>query len=79
MPELIGKTIGQYQLLEEKGETTHTLVYKAFQPAQNQYVAVKILKPSLARQPEAMMRFRQQGDLAAQIHHPRLVEVYRIW
>ena len=76
MSELIGKTIGQYQLIEEKGDTTNTLVYKAFQPSVNRYVAVKILKPSAARNPEVVQRFRQGGELLAQFHHPRLLEVY---
>ncbi len=76
MSELTGRTIGQYQLIEEKSETANSLVYKAFQPALNRYVAVKILKPSSARQPETVQRFRQQGDLLAQLHHPRLIEVY---
>jgi len=76
MSELTGKTIGQYQLIEEKGETANALVYKAFQPALDRYVAVKVLKPSSARLPEAVQRFRQQGDFLAQFHHPRLIEVY---
>jgi len=76
MSELTGKTIGQYQLIEGKGETATTLMYKAFQPALNRYVAIKILKPSSARQPAAGQRFRQQADLLAQFHHPRLIEVY---
>ena len=76
MSELIGKTIGQYQLIEDIKETGKTLVYKGFQPSVNRYVAVKILKPGIARQPEEMQRFRQQGDLLAQLQHPRLLEVY---
>jgi serine/threonine-protein kinase len=76
MSEFTGKTIGQYQLIEQIGETANTLVCKAFQPVLDRYVAVKILKPSSAHQPEAAQHFRQQGDLLAQFHHPRLIEVY---
>jgi eukaryotic-like serine/threonine-protein kinase len=76
MSELIGKTIGQYQLVEVINETGTALVYKGFQPAFNRYVAVKILKPSAARNQEAVQLFRQEGDLLAQFHHPRLLEVY---
>jgi serine/threonine protein kinase len=76
MSELLGKTLGQYQLIEEIDESGNTLVYKGFQPAFNRYVAVKILKPSVSRSLEAVQRFRQQGELLAQIHHPRLLEIY---
>ncbi len=76
MSELIGKTIGQYQLVAEINETGSALLYKGFQPALNRYVAVKILKPSAARRPEVVQRFRQAGDLLARLHHPRLLEVY---
>ena len=76
MSEFIGKTIGQYQLVEDINETGNALVYKGFQPSVNRYVAVKILKPSVARQPEEVQRFRQQGELLAQLQHPRLLEVY---
>jgi len=76
MSELIGKSIGQYQLVAEINETGTAMVYKGFQPAVNRYVAVKTLKPSTARNPEAVQLFRQEGDLLAQFHHPRLLEVY---
>lgn len=76
MTDLTGKTIGQYQLIEQKGETAYYVLCRAFQPAFNRYAAIKILKPSSARQPDEVQRFRQQGDLQALFHHPRLVEVY---
>jgi eukaryotic-like serine/threonine-protein kinase len=76
MSDLIGKTIGQYQLVAEINETGSALLYKGFQPALNRYVAVKILKPSAARRPEVVQRFRQAGDLLSRLHHPRLLEVY---
>jgi serine/threonine protein kinase len=76
MSELIGKTIGQYQVVEDINETGNTLVYKGFQPSVNRYVAVKILKPSVARKPEEVQRFRQQGEILALLLHPRLLEVY---
>jgi len=76
MTDLTGKTLGQYQLIEQKSETANTVLCKAFQPALNRYLAIKILKPSSARQPEEVQRFRQQGDLLTQFQNPRLIEVY---
>jgi len=76
MPDLIGKTIGQYQLVAKINETGTAMVYKGFQPAANRYVAVKILNPSTVNNQEAVQRFRQEGDWLTQFHHPRLLEVY---
>jgi eukaryotic-like serine/threonine-protein kinase len=76
LPELIGKMIGQYHLIAEINETGNVIVYKGIQPAANRYVAVKILKPGAAHSPEAVERYQQEGDLLAQFHHPRLLEVY---
>lgn len=76
MTDLTGRTIGQYQLIEQKSETASSVLCKAFQPALDRYVALKILKPSSSRQPDEAHRFRQQGELNAQFSHPRLVEVY---
>lgn len=76
MPELIGKSIGPYQLIAEINETGNSMVYKGIQPAANRYVAVKILKPGAAHSPEVVQRYQQEGDMLAQFHHPRLLEVY---
>ena len=65
-------------MVAEINETGTALVFNGFQPTANRYVAVKVLKPSIARNPEAVQRFRQEGDLLAQFHHPRLLEVYEI-
>jgi serine/threonine protein kinase len=76
MSESIGKSIGQYQLLEVIGESTNRIVYKALQTSTNRHVAVKVLKPSAARSPEELQRFQAEGVMLAQFHHPRLLEVY---
>ena len=65
-------------MVAEINETGTALVFNGFQPTANCYVAVKVLKPSIARNPEAVQRFRQEGDLLAQFHHPRLLDVYEM-
>jgi hypothetical protein len=46
MMSLLGKTIGQYQLIELVSQSNESLVFKGFQPARNRYAAVKMLLPS---------------------------------
>ena len=75
MSELTGKTIGQYQIVELIEDTDASLIYKGFQPNMNRYVAVKILKPNLARDPAALGAFTRQNELLAQIQHPNILPI----
>jgi hypothetical protein len=50
MENMMGKTVGKYQLIEFLARGDSSAVYKGFQPEMNRYVAVKILSP---RPPEA--------------------------
>ena len=76
MTELIGKTIGQFQIVEFTGEADDTLVYKGFQPSTNRYVMVKALKPSAMRDQARVDQFLQQAELVAQVQHSNILPVY---
>lgn len=43
MSNLVGKTLGEYQLTEIIDRSGATFVFKGFQPSKNRYVAVKVL------------------------------------
>jgi len=76
MSEFTGKTIGGYQLVEVIDETGTALVYKGYQPTMNRYVAVKVLKPGVAKDPVSVGQFLQQGELVANMQHPNILPVY---
>ncbi len=73
---MLGKTIGEYQIVEFIGETENAIIYKGFQPSMNRYLAVKVLKPGLARDAVAVQQFLQQANLAAQMRHPGILPVF---
>ncbi len=75
MPDLTGKTIGQYQILEiiHRGQNT---IYRGFQPGMNRYVAVKVLDPSMAADPAFVQDFRQDMGRIAGLEHPNILPVY---
>jgi serine/threonine protein kinase len=75
MTDLIGQTIGGYQLVEliHQGENT---VYKGFQASMNRYVAVKILNPSLAANPDFVQTFQQDLERIAGLEHPNILPIY---
>jgi serine/threonine protein kinase len=43
MEQLVGKTLGQYQIISELGRGGMAVVYKTYQPALQRFVAIKTL------------------------------------
>ena len=76
MTDLQGKTIGEYQLIELFIDTPTTVILKSFQPSQNRYVALEVLKPAATQDATVSQRFLQFGEIAAQLQHPNLMPVY---
>jgi len=70
MSELIGNTIGQYQLAELIADIGNSVIYKGFQPNMNRYVAVEVLK---SQDPAAVGSFNQQNAMIAQIQAPNIL------
>jgi len=76
MDDLTGRTLGQYQIVQRLGEGGMATVYKAFQPSLNRYVAIKVLPPDLARQPDFAARFTREAHAVAQLQHPHILSVH---
>lgn len=74
--ELIGKTIGNYQIAEEIGRGGMGTVYRAYQTSLNRWVALKVLSPALAQNEEFLKRFKQEALATAALDHPNIVHVY---
>lgn len=51
-------------------------VYEGFDPFLNRRVAIKVLKPSLAMDPDLVTRFLKEGVTNARINHPNVVMVF---
>ena len=64
MSELIGRTLGQYRIIEQIGEGGMATVCKAYQPSLNRYVAIKVLSPIHAKQAGFSERFRREAVYA---------------
>src|SRR6476659_4874375 len=76
MEDLTGKQFGQYQIVEPLGEGGMAAVYKAYQPAMERYVAVKVLPQHMAVSEEFVTRFRREARLLAQLQHPHILPVF---
>ena len=64
-----------FQIMEKVGRGCMGVVYKARQTSVDRVVAVKILLPSLAKNPSYVQRFMREAKMAAALSHPNLVSV----
>ena len=68
--------LGQYLVLERLGEGSNGKVFKARHQAMNRIVALKILRPELLTDPEAIGRFHREIEVVSQLSHPNIVHAY---
>ena len=76
MADLIGQTIGQYQIVEKIGAGGMATVFKAYQASINRHVAIKILPTQFAHDPNFVKRFTQEAKAVAALEHPYILPVY---
>jgi len=74
--DLSGRRLGGFELVEPLGAGAFGTVWRARQLRLERDVAVKVLDPSLARDPNAARRFEREGRSAAALDHPAIVPVY---
>ncbi|MBN2499738.1 MAG: protein kinase [Anaerolineales bacterium] len=74
--DLIGHTLGGYQIVEQIGKGGMAMVYKAYQPSLDRDVAVKILPAYYADQDESFLkRFKREARAIAKLRHPNILMV----
>ena len=69
---------GRYLLEEEIGRGGMGIVYRARDIALDRTVAIKLLPPELAANPELRSRFLQEARTAAGLSHPHIVPVHAV-
>jgi serine/threonine-protein kinase len=67
-----------YELLEVLGTGGFGRVYRVRDLHLERLVALKVLHPSLTRDPSVVERFRREAQLAARLDHPNIVNIYDI-
>ena len=78
MVDWIGKQLGPYQIVAEIGRGGMAVVYKAYQPSQRRYVALKVLLSYSQQDAELTARFLREGEAAKALDHPNIVYVYEV-
>ncbi len=82
-PRVVAKTLragsvlaDRYEILEELGEGGMGTVYKVRDYELERIVAIKVIRPELAQNPEVLNRFKQELIIARQVTHRNVSRIY---
>ena len=73
---LHGTILGKYQIVDRLGEGGMGTVYHARDEMLDRDVAIKVLRPELARQASLVERFRAEAIALARLTHPNIASLY---
>lgn len=76
--DIVGKTLGRYEIQELIGEGGMAHVYRAYDPGIHRTVALKVLKAEHCGDAEHNNRFLREGKAAGALTHPNIVTVYDV-
>jgi serine/threonine protein kinase len=78
MPLAAGTRLGSYEVVSAIGAGGMGEVYRARDTRLDRTVAVKVLPPQLAGDPEFRERFDREGRAISQLNHPNICTLYDV-
>src|SRR6202521_4978488 len=69
---------GRYRLIREIARGGMAIIWEAQDGLLDRHVAIKLLHPQFADDPEFLERFRREARAAARLSHPNIVSIYDV-
>src|SRR6202167_2475798 len=73
-----GTRLGPYEILAPIGAGGMGEVYRARDIKLDRDVAIKVLPPALAEDPERLARFEREAKVLASLNHPNIAQIYGV-
>jgi serine/threonine-protein kinase len=71
-----GVKLGSYEIVALLGAGGMGAVYRARDPKLNRDVAIKVLLPAVADDPDRLARFGREAQLLASLNHPNIAQIH---
>lgn len=73
---MVGRTVGNFRIVEKLGQGGMGSVFRAVDQMVQRNVAIKILRPDVASDPETWDRFHSEAVALAKLNHPSIAMLF---
>src|SRR5689334_24896324 len=76
MSLIAGQRLGPYEIVSALGAGGMGAVYRARDRKLNRDVAIKVLLPAVANDPDRLARFSREAQVLASLNHPNIAHIH---